>query len=149
MVARIGVILAAALIASATGCSSGGPSSGSTSPRITLTFDGKAIELANPARCFGADRSFIISTAVAKTGGAVDASLDTSPELTVQSVGITGVDGDARYFWEPTSTMGEAMTASKSGSTVTMRGRIHQTADAYVKKSIEITATNCTSAQNG
>jgi hypothetical protein len=91
----------------------------------------------------GTDKYLMISTTVAGTGGDVIAALDTSPELAVQSVSISGVDGDAKYFWEPTSTSGEAMTATKGDHTITVRGRIHQTADAHVKKSIEITATNC------
>jgi hypothetical protein len=139
--ARIGFVLAALLIAAATGCSSGGQSKPGA-PHMTLTFDGQEVELASPAQCLGGDKYLMVSTAVATTGGDVIASLTTSPELGVQSVSINGVDGDQKYFWEPTSTAGEAMTASKDGNTITVRGRIHQIKDANVKKSIEITA-NC------
>ncbi|MDT5012876.1 MAG: 19 kDa lipoprotein antigen [Mycobacterium sp.] len=118
---------------------------------MDLTFDGKEVELAGPAHCMGDDKYLMISTTVAGTGGDVIASLDTSPGLAVQSVSINGVDGDARYFWETTSTAGEAMTATKDGNTITVRGRIHQTKDANVKKSVEIVASGCPagSVQNG
>jgi hypothetical protein len=107
---------------------------------MALTFDGKEVELAGPAHCMGDDKY-----------GDVIASFDTSPGLAVQSVSINGVDGDARYFWETTSTAGEAMTATKDGNTITVRGRIHRTKDANVKKSVEIVASGCPagSVQNG
>jgi Mycobacterium 19 kDa lipoprotein antigen len=115
---------------------------------MTLSFDGREVELASPAHCMGDDKPLLISATVAGKGGDVIVGVGMSPELAVQSVSINGVEGDATYFWETTSTAGEAMTAAKADNTITVRGRIHQIADVDVKKRIEITATNCTSGQN-
>jgi hypothetical protein len=141
---RLGFGLVALLITSATGCSTSDQSKPPAPPSapVTLKFDDKDVALGDPVKCLCTGGSLLVYAPIANTKGDVVADIGIA-DLTAHSIGVSGLDGDNKYFWETTSTMGEPMTVTKTDNTFTVRGKIHQTTDAHVKKNIEITAANC------
>jgi hypothetical protein len=141
---RLGFVLAALLITSATGCSTSEQSKAPAPPAapVTLKFDDKNVALGDPVKCLGTGGSLLVYAPIANTKGDIVADIGIA-DLTAHSIAVSGVDGDNKYFWETTSTMGEAMTVTKADNTFTVRGKVHQTKDAHIKKNIEITAANC------
>ncbi|SHQ33861.1 Uncharacterised protein [Mycobacteroides abscessus subsp. bolletii] len=71
------------------------------------------------------------------------ADIGITEPLTVHSVLIKSIGGQD-YFWEATSIRPDALTATKSGRTVTVTGEISdRDLKMTDKKQVEIQAINC------
>lgn len=113
-------------------------------PEVVVVLDGKSIPLKPGPTCIGDTKNILILARFEETEESkVTADIGITEPLTVHSVLIKSIGGQD-YFWEATSIRPDALTATKSGRTVTVTGEISdRDLKMTDKKQVEIQAINC------
>ena len=130
----------------------------SQAPVMTVSFDGEPLALKPGPTCLGDGKNILAVARIqpdderegeARDAGAHDEAgegkvlvdVGIVDPLTVHHLQVKGVGAD--YFWETSSTGGEAMTVTRAGRMVTVTGKIPNIKDKSDKKALVIRVANC------
>lgn len=125
---------------------------------MTVTFGGEPLALKPGPTCLGDGKNILAVARIqpdderegeARDAGAHDEAgegkvlvdVGIVDPLIAHHLQVKGVGAD--YFWETSSTGGEAMTVTRAARTVTVTGKIPNIKDKSDKKALVIRVANC------